>query len=84
MRPKIGEHDYETKINQGIQFLKEGKFLKITLMFRGREAATRDERGEEIFAKVDQSFEAASLTKIGREKDSKAPQLWSRVYFLKK
>lgn len=84
LRPKIGEHDYQTKINQAIQFLEEGKHVKVTLMFRGREAATRDERGDEMFAKVNQSFEEAGLTKLGAEKDSKAAQLWSRVYYLKK
>ena len=84
LRPKIGEHDYQTKINQGIEFLKEGKHLKITLMFRGREAAMRDERGQVLFDKVQQSFEAAGLTKLVQEKDSKAPQFWSRVYYMKK
>ncbi len=83
LRPKIGEHDYQTKINQAIDFLKEGKHLKVTLMFKGREAATREERGEEMFKKIDESFEAAGLTKIAQEKDSKATQFWSRVYYLK-
>lgn len=84
LRPKIGEHDYQTKINQGVQFLKDGKHLKVTLMFKGRESATRDERGEELFAKIDASFEQAGLTKIAHEKDAKAPQFWSRIYYIKK
>lgn len=84
LRPKIGDHDFQTKVNQAIQFLKEGKHLKVTLMFRGREAAMRDERGTELLAKLDSSFEMAGLTKIAQEKDTKAPQLWSRVYYLKK
>src|ERR1700744_3143797 len=45
LRPKIGEHDFITKMNQAIQFLKEGKHLKITLQFRGREITTSEERG---------------------------------------
>jgi translation initiation factor IF-3 len=84
LRPKIGEHDYQTKINQAIEFLKEGKHLKITLMFRGRETASRDERGEEMFNKINASFEDVGLTKLVQEKDSKAPQFWSRIYYLKK
>ena len=84
MRPKIGEHDYQTKVNQAIDFLKDGKHVKITLMFKGREAAMREERGEELFRKLDESFADAGLTKIAAEKDSKAAQLWSRVYLLKK
>ncbi len=83
MRPKIGQHDYETKINKAIEFLKEGKHVKFTLMFKGREAVMRDERGTEIFKKIDESFETAGLAKIAAEKDSKFGQLWARTYFLK-
>jgi translation initiation factor IF-3 len=84
LRPKIGEHDYMTKINQAIQFLKDGKHLKVTLMFRGREAAMRDERGEQIFSKINQNLEEAGLHKAAFEKDAKTPQSWSRIYYLKK
>lgn len=84
LRPKIGEHDYQTKINQAIAFLQDGKHLKVTLMFRGREAAMRDERGQEMLAKMDQSFEAAGLTKVAYEKDMKTAQMWTRIYYLKK
>ena len=83
LSPKIGEHDYQTKINQAVAFLKDGKHVKFTLVFKGRETATREERGEEMFAKIDSSFEAAGLTRIANEKDMKAPKLWSRVYYLK-
>lgn len=84
IRPKIGEHDYQTKMNQGIQFLKEGKKLKITLMFRGREAATRDTRGAVLFDKITQTFEEAGIAKnIVQEKDLQTPQMWSRIYYLK-
>ena len=83
LRPKIGEHDYQTKINQAIDFLKEGKHLKVTLMFKGREAAMREERGEEMFKKIDKCFQEAGLSKIAQEKDSKATQFWSRVFFKK-
>lgn len=82
LRPNIGEHDYQTKINQAIQFLQDGKHLKITLMFRkGREVTTKEERGEEMFAKVNKRFEEAGLTKIVQEKDAKSAQFWSRVYY---
>lgn len=84
-RPKIGEHDYQTKLNQAVQFLKEGKRLKVTLMFRGREAAMRDERGAELFEKINQTFEEAGIAKsLVQEKDLKVPQAWSRTYYLKK
>ncbi len=83
LRPKIAEHDYMTKINQAIEFLKDGKHVKFTIMFKGREAVMREERGTELLKKIDGSFEQAGLSKIVAEKDSKAPQLWSRVYYLK-
>lgn len=84
IRPKIGEHDYQTKINQAIGFLKEGKRLKVNLVFRGREAAMKNERGMELFEKIHQSFEEAGLMKrLVQEKDSKMGQSWSRIYYLK-
>ena len=83
MRPKIGEHDFKTKINHGIQFLKDGKHLKVTLMFRGREMATSRDRGYEMFKKVEQAFNEHGLENIGIEKDSKAGINWTRIYTVK-
>lgn len=84
LRPNIGEHDYQTKINQAIQFLNDGKHVKFTLMFHGREKGMRDKRGEELYTKIDQSLQNAGLAKIVQEKDTKTPQFWSRVCYLKK
>jgi translation initiation factor IF-3 len=83
IRPKIGEHDYQTKMNQAIQFLKDGKKVKVTLMFRGREMMMQQERGNELFAKVDQSFSTTGLN-ILHEKESRMGYMWSRIYFVKK
>src|SRR3990167_9591219 len=33
MRPKIGVHDFQTKIKQAIDFLEDGKRVKFTLLF---------------------------------------------------
>ncbi len=38
-RPKIDEHDYETKMKHVQRFLAEGNKVKLTIMFRGREVA---------------------------------------------
>jgi translation initiation factor IF-3 len=38
-RPKIDEHDYETKMRHVERFLGEGNKVKLTIMFRGREMA---------------------------------------------
>ncbi len=42
MRPSIGDHDLETKMNKAIEFLKEGSRLKVSLRFRGREMSRQD------------------------------------------
>jgi translation initiation factor IF-3 len=42
LRPKIEEHDYQTKLRQTIGFLKKGNKVKVTLRFRGREMAHTD------------------------------------------
>lgn len=84
MRPKIGEHDFQTKIKHAAQFLKDGKHLKITLMFRGREMATIRERGQELFDKVQQSLTEYDLNNLLVEKESRAGMNWSRIYILKK
>jgi translation initiation factor IF-3 len=83
LRPKISDHDYQTKMRQGIQFLKDGMRIKITLVFRGREATQRAERGGIMFEKINQDLNESGLGAIIMEQDLKAGQLWSRVYFLK-
>ena len=84
MSPKIGEHDYQTKIKQAAQFLKSGKRVKITLSFRGREMATKDARGGELFSKIEKSFEECDLgNELLQEQDSKMGKMWSRIYYLK-
>ncbi|AXT86838.1 translation initiation factor IF-3 [Aeromicrobium sp. A1-2] len=37
LRPKIDQHDYDTKKGHVVRFLKAGDKVKITIMFRGRE-----------------------------------------------
>lgn len=84
VRPKIGEHDYQIKVKQMIQFLKSGKHVKVTLSFRGRESMTKRERGTEFFEKVDQSLSKYGLSQnLVQEKETKMGKLWSRIYYLK-
>ena len=85
IRPKIGEHDYQTKMNQGIGFLEEGKKLKITLLFKGREVSNKEERGNELFAKIDHTFEERGmLERLNEEKDLRIGSAWSKIFSLKK
>ena len=82
-RPKIGQHDYMTKMNRGVEFIKDGKRLKITLMFRGREMATKEARGREMFEQIEKTFAELNLENLVKDRDSKGGPFWSRVYYLK-
>lgn len=82
LTPKIGEHDFQTKINQGVGFLREGMRLKVTLVFRGREMQTLTERGGLLFSRVDKALQEAGLT-AGSEADQRMGKFWSRVYYLR-
>lgn len=84
LSPKIGEHDYLTKIKQMIQFLEDGKRVKITLFFRGRENALRDEHGSSLFNRINVTLEEHSVLKdVVQEQDAKLGRFWSRIYYLK-
>jgi len=84
MRPSIGEHDYQTKIKQAVEFLKDGMHVKFTLFFKGRENESKEERGNNFFHRIHQSFEDLGLLKnMVQDKDAKLGQFWSRIYHLK-
>jgi translation initiation factor IF-3 len=42
IRPKIDEHDYQTKLRMAWNFFDHGDKAKVTLMFRGREMSHKD------------------------------------------
>ncbi len=50
-RPKIAQHDYDTKTGHVERFLKGRDKVKVTIMFRGREMA-HPERGEMILNRL--------------------------------
>jgi translation initiation factor IF-3 len=84
LRPKIGDHDYQTKLNRAIKFLGDGNKVKVTLVFRrGREAFKKNEQGAILFERVDQTFADAELQSIAQERDMISMTLWSRIYYLK-
>jgi translation initiation factor IF-3 len=83
LRPKISEHDYETKIKQAIQFMQDGKRVKMTLCFRGRENVDKNQRGNEFFDRIEKSFEAHGLKNLSFEKDIPVGQFWSRIFYIK-
>ena len=59
LRPKIDQHDYETKKGHVVRFLKAGDKVKITIMFRGREQH-RPELGFRLLERL-----AEDVTELG-------------------
>src|SRR5690606_16152747 len=51
LRPKIDQHDYETKKGHVSRFLAQGNKVKVTIMFRGREQS-RPELGFRLLEKL--------------------------------
>lgn len=53
LSPNIDDHDFETKVNQGIKFLKAGDKVKVSVRFRGREI-THSSIGKELLLRVEE------------------------------
>jgi len=51
LRPKIGNHDYETKKGHVVRFLGQRAKVKVTIMFRGRETL-HPERGRDLLMRL--------------------------------
>jgi translation initiation factor IF-3 len=51
LRPKIGQHDYETKTGHVVRFLNQRAKVKVTIMFRGREREHPD-RGRDLLMRL--------------------------------
>ncbi|HYM54314.1 MAG TPA: translation initiation factor IF-3, partial [Solirubrobacteraceae bacterium] len=58
-RPKIAQHDYDTKKGHVERFLRHKDKVKVTIMFRGREV-THPERGTAILDRL-----AEELSELG-------------------
>jgi translation initiation factor IF-3 len=60
LRPKIGDHDFNTKRGHVERFLRHGDKVKVTIMFRGREVQ-HPELGEKLLTRL-----ADDLQDLGR------------------
>ena len=60
LRPKIGDHDFNTKRGHVERFLRGGDKVKVTIMFRGREVQ-HPELGEKLLVRL-----ADDLSELGR------------------
>lgn len=66
LRPRIQDHDIETKAGAAKKFLAEGKKVQLTLQFKNREITHKDE-GFKVMEKIIKSLEAvASVEKEPR------------------
>lgn len=75
LRPKIADHDYETKRNHIERFLNDRAKVKVTIMFRGREMA-HPERGNMLLQRL-----AEDLDGIG-EVEQEAIQEGRNMYMV--
>jgi translation initiation factor IF-3 len=71
LRPKIEEHDYNTKLKQSISFLQKGNKIKVSVRFRGRELAHTD-LGRVVLDRLIQDVSEVGIVEF-------APKFESRV-----
>lgn len=50
---KIGEHDFQTKLNRAREFLSKGDMVRVSIFFRGREVVHAS-RGREMLKRVEE------------------------------
>lgn len=83
LRPSIGDHDLNVKAKHAFEFLEDGMRIKLTLMFRGREMASKHELGPKLFEKFEAALNGMDVENLVFENDSKLGRFWSRVYYKK-
>lgn len=62
LRPFIGQHDFDTRLKQATEFVKNGNQVKLTLFFRGREI-TRKEFGFDVMKRFIGGLPGAKLVR---------------------
>lgn len=70
LRPKIDQHDYETKKGHVERFLKAGDKVKITVMFRGREQS-RPALGLRLLARLAEDVEELGYVEANPKQDGR-------------
>ena len=69
-RPKIAQHDYDTKKGHVERFLKARDKVKVTIMFRGREMA-HPERGEMILNRLAEDLAELAVVEQRPQQDGR-------------
>ncbi len=70
LRPKIDQHDYDTKKGHVVRFLRAGDKVKITIMFRGREQH-RPELGYRLLQKLAADVEDLGFIESNARQDGR-------------
>jgi len=65
---KIGEHDFQTKLNRAKTFLQRGDVVRVSIFFRGREIVHRS-RGLDLLKRVE--TEVADIARVEGKPTSK-------------
>ena len=76
LRPKIGDHDYETKKGHVVRFLNQRAKVKVTIMFRGRENL-HPERGRTLLMRL-----AEDVKELGLVEQQPTLDGWNMVMVL--
>ena len=84
LRPNIGEQDYKTKLKQAKEFFEDGKKIKFTLQFKGRNIRKIDTLAPEIFEKITSDLQEQKVGTLVEEKQQRGGSFWSKTYFVKK
>ena len=69
-RPKIAQHDYDTKKGHVVRFLKHQDKVKVTIMFRGREV-THPERGEQLLTRLAEELDDLAVVEQRPQQDGR-------------
>ncbi len=70
LRPKIGNHDYETKKGHVLRFLNQRAKVKVTIMFRGRESL-HPERGRDLLLRLADDVKELGQIEVEPELDGR-------------
>lgn len=72
LRPHIEEHDYQFKLKHAREFLEEGDKVKVTMIFRGREASHM-ELGQRVLDRMIEDL--SDVSKVEKFPDVEGPSL---------
>ncbi len=70
LRPKIADHDYETKKGHVARFLNKKDKVKVTIMFRGREQA-HPERGRMLLDRLFEDLEEIAIVEQAPQREGR-------------